>query len=97
MVVYFRRMATAGLRNAATMVLIPFICTTFLLYIVWKSVPGLGGWTSGNLISLYVLLGIGAVIMIYARGAKKPPYFTTPREVFQPEASPDPRPQAHRP
>jgi amino acid transporter len=60
MVVYFRRMATAGLRNAATMVLIPFICTTFLLYIVWKSVPGLGGWTSGNLISLYVLLGIGA-------------------------------------
>jgi hypothetical protein len=57
----------------------------------------LGGWTSGNLISLYVLLGIGAAIMIYVRSTKKPPYFTTSREVFQPDAAPlRPRSQAHR-
>jgi hypothetical protein len=35
--------------------------------VVWKSIPGLGGWTSGSLISLYVLLSIGAVIMAYVR------------------------------
>jgi hypothetical protein len=69
-------------------VLIPLICTAFLLYVVWKSVPGLGGWTSGNLISLYVLLGIGAAIMIYVRSTQRPPYFTTSREVFQPGAAP---------
>jgi amino acid transporter len=98
MVVYFRRMAAAGLRNAVRMLVIPFICTAFLLYVVWKSIPGLGGWGSGNLISLYVLLGIGALIMIYVRGTRKPPYFTTAREVFLLEdARLRPRPGAHRP
>ena len=51
--------------------------------------PGLGGWTSGSLIALYVLLGIGAVIMTYAR-ATGSAYFATPREVFQPGAGPVP-------
>jgi hypothetical protein len=55
---------------------------------VWKSVPGLGGWTSGSLVALYVMLGIGAVIMIWGRLAKTSPYFSTPREVFQPQVTP---------
>src|SRR4029077_7650320 len=89
MVVYFRRMAAAGPRNAVTMLLIPLISAAFLLYVVWKSVPGLGGWTSGSLISLYVLLGIGAVVLLYVR-APRAPYFAPPREVFQPGAGPVP-------
>jgi hypothetical protein len=36
-----------------------------------------------------VLLGIGAVIMVYARVAGSA-YFATPREVFQPGAGPVP-------
>ena len=92
MVVYFRRMAAAGPRNAVTMLLIPLISAAFLLYVVWKSVPGLGGWTSGSLISLYILLGVGAVIMAYAR-ATGSAYFATPREVFQPGAGPVPASQ----
>jgi amino acid transporter len=87
MVVYFRRMAAAGLRNAVSLLLIPLISTAFLLYVAWKSVPGLGGWASGNLISLYVLLGTGAVIMVVARASGSSDYFATPREVFQPEAA----------
>jgi hypothetical protein len=71
------------------MLLIPLISAAFLLYVVWKSVPGLGGWTSGSLISLYVLLGIGVLIMVYAR-ATGSAYFATPREVFQPGAGPVP-------
>jgi amino acid transporter len=87
MVVYFRRMATTGPRNAITLLAIPLISTAFLFYIVWKSVPGLGGWTSGSLVALYVMLGIGAVIMIWGRLAKTS-YFSTPREVFQPQVTP---------
>jgi len=84
MVVYFRRMVTAGPRNALTAVLIPLVSAAFLLYIVWRSVAGLGGWASGSLISLYVMLGAGAAIMLYARVTKSSAYFSTPREVFQP-------------
>ena len=96
MVVYFRHMAAAGPRNAVTMLAIPLISAAFLLYVVWKSVPGLGGWTSGSLISLYVLLGIGAVIMIYGRATNTSAYFATAREVFQPGPGPvtGPPPQA---
>ncbi len=86
MIAYFRRMIGAGVWNAVSLLLIPLACTAFLLYVVWKSIPGLGGWTSGSLISLYVLLGIGVVIMIYGRVANASEYFATPREVFQPGA-----------
>lgn len=88
MVVYFRRTAATGPRNAITLLAIPLISTAFLFYIVWKSVPGLGGWASGSLVALYVMLGIGAVIMIWGRLAKTSPYFSTPREVFQPQVTP---------
>jgi amino acid transporter len=90
MVVYFRRVGTSGPRNAITLLAIPVISTAFLFYIVWKSVPGLGGWTSGSLVALYIMLGIGAVIMIWVRLAKTSPYFSTPREVFQPQVTPLP-------
>lgn len=89
-IAYFRRMVTAGTWNAVSLLLIPLVSTAFLLYVVWKSIPGLGGWTSGSLIALYVLLGIGAVIMIYGRATNSSEYFATPREVFQPEAGPPP-------
>jgi amino acid transporter len=88
MVVHFRRMAAAGPWNAVSLLLIPLISAAFLFYVVWKSVPGLGGWTSGSLISLYVLLGIGLMIMIYVRATNSSEYFATPREVSQTEAGP---------
>ena len=87
MVVYFRRMVTTGPWNTISLLLIPLISAVFLFYVVWKSVPSVGGWTSGSLISLYVMLGIGAVIMIYAQVTKSSAYFATPREVFQPGAA----------
>jgi amino acid transporter len=89
MIAYFRRMATAGPWNMVSLLLIPLISTAFLLYVVWKSIPGLGGWASGNLISLYILLGIGAAIMIYVRATSSSDYFATPREVFRPGTGPE--------
>jgi amino acid transporter len=99
MIAYFRRMAVTGPWNVVSLLLIPLVSTAFLLYVVWKSIPGLGGWTSGSLISLYVLLGIGVVIMIYVRATNSSAYFATPREVFQPTAGPvsAPSPQGRRP
>jgi amino acid transporter len=99
MIAYFRRMAVTGPWNVVSLLLIPLVSTAFLLYVVWKSVPGLGGWTSGSLISLYVLLGIGVVIMIYVRATNSSAYFATPREVFQPTIGPvsAPSPQDRRP
>jgi amino acid transporter len=99
MIAYFRRMVRAGPWNAVSLLLIPLVCTAFLLYVVWKSIPGLGGWTSGSLVSLYVLLGIGVAIMIYGRATNSSGYFATPREVFEPGAGslPAPPPQPQRP
>ena len=51
-------------------------------------VLAVSGWTSGSLVSLYVMLGIGAVIMIWVRAARTSAYFATPREAFQPEVTP---------
>jgi amino acid transporter len=90
MVVYFRRMAKAGPWNAVSLLVIPLISAAFLFYVAWRSVPGLGGWAGGSLISLYVLLGIGAVIMVLVRAARSSAYFATPREVFEPGAGPAP-------
>jgi amino acid transporter len=96
MIAYFRRVAIAGARNTLTLLLIPLVSTAFLLYVVWKSVPGLGGWTSGSLVSLYILLGIGAVIMICVRLTNSSGYFATPREAFDPDAEPLPAPKPDR-
>ena len=57
-----------------------------------KPVPGLGAGASGSPISLYVLPGIGVVIMVYAR-ASRSAYFATPREVFPPRAGAGPASQ----
>jgi amino acid transporter len=90
MVVYFRRMAKAGAWNAVSLLAIPLICAAFLFYVAWRSVPGLGGWTGGSLVSLYAQLGIGAVIMVLVRATRSSAYFATPREAFEPEAGPVP-------
>ncbi len=94
-IVYFRRVASTGLWNAVVLLLVPLVSTAFLFYVVWRSIPGLGGWGSGSLISLYTLLGVGAAIMILARAIKPSAYFSTAREVFQPSAEPGPTPAHH--
>ena len=60
----------------------------FLAYVVVRSVEGLGGWTGRDLVSLYVMLGIGIAIMIYVRFRGGSDYFKLPRETYQPDAEP---------
>ena len=55
-----------------------------------RSVEGLGGWSGRDLVSLYVMLGIGVAIMLYVRLAGGSDYFSLPRETYQPEAEAQP-------
>jgi hypothetical protein len=58
----------------------------FLAYIIVRSVEGLGGWSGSDLVSLYVMLGIGVAIMLYVWFTGGSGYFSLPRETYQPEA-----------
>lgn len=87
-VVYFRKLAATGAWNAISLLLFPLASTLFLFYVVWRSIPDLGGWTSGSIVALYVLLGIGAAIMIYGRLAHRSDYFDLRREAYEPETPP---------
>src|SRR5205807_3226083 len=65
--VHHRRQAARGLRDAAWLVALPLAGSAAMAWIVWASVPGLGGWTGKAMVSLYVLLAVGAAAMLAAR------------------------------
>ena len=61
----------------------PLAAAGFLFYIIVRSVEGLGGWSGRDLVSLYVMLGFGAVIMLYVRFRGASDYFSMPRETYK--------------
>jgi len=83
--VYFRKLARSGAWNFVLVALFPIAAAAFLAYIMYRSVSGLGGWTGRDLVSLYVMLGIGLVIMLWVRFTGTSDYFKLPRETYQPE------------
>ena len=85
--VYYRRLAVRSPWSFVQLLIFPLAAAAFLVYIVYRSVPGLGGWSGKDLISLYVMLGIGAVIMLYVRFWGHSDYFSTPRETYEPDAA----------
>jgi amino acid transporter len=84
--VYFRKLAMRSAWNFILVAVFPLAATAFLAYIMYRSVAGLGGWTGRDLVSLYVMLGIGAVILLYVRFWGRSDYFRRPRETYEPEA-----------
>jgi amino acid transporter len=84
MSVYYRKLALLSARNVVELFVLPVGSAVFLLYLVWRAAPGLGGWTGKTLVSLYVMLGIGAVLLIYYRLRGQSSYFMTPRSVYDP-------------
>ena len=82
--VYFRKLAMRSSWNFVLVAVFPIAAAAFLAYIMYRSVAGLGGWTGRDLVSLYVMLGIGAVIMLYVRFKGTSDYFSLPRETYQP-------------
>jgi amino acid transporter len=88
--VYYRKLAIRGPWSFTQLAVFPLAAAGFLAYIIWRSVAGLGGWTGRDLVSLYVMLGIGLAIMLYVRFTGTSDYFSLPRETFQPDAALEP-------
>lgn len=84
--VYYRRLAIRSAWNFILLAVFPLAAAGFLVYIVYRSVPGLGGWSGRDIVSLYVMLGIGAAIMLYVRFWGASDYFSMPRETYEPDA-----------
>src|ERR1700750_265905 len=70
--------------NIIHIAVFPLAAAGFLAYIIVRSVEGLGGWAGRDLVSLYVLVGIGVPISIYVRFRGGSDYFKLPRETYQP-------------
>jgi amino acid transporter len=85
--VYFRKLAMRSAWSFVLVALFPLAAAAFLAYIMYRSVAGLGGWTGRDLVSLYVMLAVGAAIMIYVRFWGHSDYFSRPRETYEPEDS----------
>ena len=62
----------------------PLAAAGFLAYIIVRSVEGLGGWSGRDLVSLYVMLGIGVAIMLYVRFWGGSDYFSLPERPTSP-------------
>ncbi len=80
MAVYYRNLSLRTARNAVEFMILPAGSAIFLLYVSWKSIPGLGGWGGKNMIYLYVLLGIGLLVMVYSKLRVRSAFFDLPRE-----------------
>lgn len=83
--VYYRRLALQSPWNFAVIEVFPLVSAAFLVYMAFRAVPGLGGWSGGTLISLYVMLGIGLLLFLYLRATHASEYFSTRREVYDPK------------
>ncbi len=87
MAVYYRKLAVQSLKGFSELMLVPGLSAAFLLWVVVKSVPGLGGWASPVLKVAYVMIGIGVVLMIVARARHQTDYFDRPIEAYEPEGT----------
>jgi amino acid transporter len=94
--VYYRKLASTGVWNIIHIVVFPLAAAGFLAYIIVRSVDGLGGWGGSDLVSLYVMIGIGVAIMLYVRFWGQSEYFKLPRETYQPDTEPAANPGAVR-
>jgi len=86
--VYYRKLAATSPWNIIHIAVFPLAAAGFLAYIIVRSVEGLGGWSGRDLVSLYVMIGIGVAIMLYVRFWGGSDYFKLPRETYQPDAEP---------
>ena len=83
--VYYRELARQSLGNFVGLLIFPAASAVFLLWVAWKSIPGLGGWNGSIMHYLYVMMGIGIVLMFLARFWQHAPYFAEPREAYKVE------------
>jgi amino acid transporter len=84
MAVYYRKLAARGVGSFVELALVPLVSAAFLIWVAFKSVPGLGGWNGTDLHYLYIMLGLGIVLLLVARFIGRSGYFAEPIEAYQP-------------
>jgi amino acid transporter len=89
MAVYYRKLALRSVRGFLELIIVPGVSAIFLLWVVVKSVPGLGGWWSPVLKLAYIMIGIGVLLMIWARARNQTDYFSRPIEAYDPDTARD--------
>jgi amino acid transporter len=87
MAVYYRRLAARGVGALVELALVPLVSAGFLLWVAFKSVPGLGGWTGTDLRYVYIMLGVGVAFLLIARFIGRSAYFSEPIEAYDPGAA----------
>jgi amino acid transporter len=87
MAVYYRRLAARGVGAFLELALVPLVSAAFLLWVAFKSVPGLGGWNGTIMHYMYIMLAIGIVFLLFARFIGRSPYFKEPIEAYDPSAA----------
>lgn len=87
MAVYYRKLAVRSLRGFIELMVVPGLSAAFLLWVVVKSIPGLGGWGSPVLKLAYVMIGVGVLLMIWARARGQTDYFSRPIEAYEPDTA----------
>jgi hypothetical protein len=73
MAVYYRRLAARGVGAFLELIAVPLVSAGFLLWVAFKSVPGLGGRNGNDLHYVYIMVGSG--------------YFNEPVEAYDPAAA----------
>jgi amino acid transporter len=89
MAVYYRKLALRSARGFIELMLVPGVSALFLLWVAFKSVPGLGGWWSPVMKIAYLLIGVGVLLMIWARARNQTDYFSRPIEAYEPDSARD--------
>jgi amino acid transporter len=87
MAVYYRKLAIRGVGAFLELIAVPLVSAAFLLWVAFKSVPGLGGWNGNDLHYVYIMLGIGVVFLLIARFIGRSAYFSQPIEAYDPAAA----------
>lgn len=82
---YYRRLAVTRALAFVELLLVPLASAAFLLWVVWKSVPGLGGWGGSVMKIAYAMLALGLALMIIGRLHGQSDYYARPVEAYQPE------------
>jgi hypothetical protein len=87
MAVYYRKLAARGVGAFLQLTLVPLVSAAFLIWVAFKSVPGLGGWNGSVMHYLYVMIGVGVVFLLAARFIARSGYFAEPTEAYDPSAA----------
>jgi amino acid transporter len=86
MAVYYRKLAVRGARGFLELLAVPGASAAFLLWVAWKSVPSLGGWGGTIMKIVYIMLGIGVILMFAGKARGQTDYFDRPVEAYDPAA-----------